>query len=476
MGNHPTLHTTAIPGLVVISLVLHTDERGWFKENWQRATMMRLGLPDFGPVQHNVAFNGRRGVTRGLHAEPWDKLVSVAVGSVFAAWVDLRPGPSHGAVVTLHLGPETAVFVPRGVANGYQTLEDGTVYSYLVNDHWRPGAPDGYSFVNLADEALGITWPIPLRGATLSDADLTHPSLVESRPAQPRRTIIIGAAGQLGRALGRLLPDALSLDRDALDITCPEAVRSFDWSGVGTIINASAYTAVDTAETPDGRRAAWTLNVDAVARLCRIAAEHRITLVHVSSDYVFDGTAREHDEEEPFSPLGVYGQTKAAADALVGQLARHYVVRTSWLVGDGPNFVRTMASLARRGVSPTVVADQYGRLTFADDLATGIAHLLQTQPPFGTYNLTNSGPVQSWADIAGEVFHFCGRAGSDVIPISTTDYQSQHPGRATAPRPMHSTLGLRKIESVGFSPALASERLASYLGSLPPTHTPTTDR
>ncbi len=103
--------------------------------------------------------------------------------------------------------------------------------------------------------------------------------------------------------------------------------------------------------------------------------------MHVSTDYVFDGTAEVHTEDEPFSPLGVYGQTKAAGDALVATLSRHWIVRTSWVIGDGNNFVRTMASLADKGVSPSVVGDQYGRLTFTTDLAAGIVHLITTDAP-----------------------------------------------------------------------------------------------
>src|SRR5690606_29877638 len=135
------------------------------------------------------------------------------------------------------------------------------------------------------------------------------------------------------------------------------------------------------------------------AELARICAARRIRLVHVSSDYVFDGTRSVHDETEPFSPLGVYGQTKAAGDMLVATVPEHYIVRTSWVIGDGTNFVRTMASLADRGVNPSVVADQVGRLTFAADLAAGIVHLLDTRAPYGTYNLTSDGKPQSWADV-----------------------------------------------------------------------------
>ena len=130
-----TVERTAIPGLLVIRMPVHSDSRGWFKENWQRATMTALGLPDFGPVQHNISFNASRGATRGIHAEPWDKYVSVATGRVFGAWVDLREGESFGATVTVEVDESVAVFVPRGVGNSYQALEDGTAsvsYTHLT--------------------------------------------------------------------------------------------------------------------------------------------------------------------------------------------------------------------------------------------------------------------------------------------------------------------------------------------------------
>ncbi|MGA8247979.1 MAG: dTDP-4-dehydrorhamnose 3,5-epimerase, partial [Nocardioides sp.] len=133
-----SVERTPIPGLLLLRLDLRTDDRGWFVESWQRARMTALGLPDFGPVQANIAHNAARGTTRGLHAEPWDKLVTVASGAAYGAWVDLRDGATFGTTYAVDLVPGVAVFVPRGVGNGYQTLVDDTTYTYLVNDHWRP--------------------------------------------------------------------------------------------------------------------------------------------------------------------------------------------------------------------------------------------------------------------------------------------------------------------------------------------------
>lgn len=455
-----SVRETAIPGLLILELPLHGDARGWFKENWQRAKMTELGLPDFGPVQNNMSFNATAGSTRGLHAEPWDKLISLAHGRIFGAWVDLRPGATFGTAVTLELGTDKAVFVPRGVANGYQALEPDTVYSYLVNDHWSPEARGSYTYLNLADPSVAIPWPIPLTEAEISAADQAHPTLDAVTPMAPKRTVVVGASGQLGQALMRQWPDAVPLRRPDFDLSDPATFASVSWSQVGLIINASAYTAVDAAETAEGRREAWRVNVTGVGRLVDVARTHRIPFVHVSSDYVFDGTNESHTEDEPLSPLGVYGQTKAAGDALVTTLPRHWVVRTSWVIGDGNNFVRTMASLAERGVSPSVVGDQYGRLSFTTDLAAGIVHLVGTDAPSGTYNLTNGGPTMSWADIAKRVFELRGRSAGDVTEVTTAEYFA---GKAMAPRPVHSTLDLTKLATTGFTPADADQRLVEYL-------------
>ncbi|GAB94019.1 dTDP-4-dehydrorhamnose 3,5-epimerase [Kineosphaera limosa] len=457
------VHTTDIPGLLLVDLPVHGDNRGWFKENWQRAKMTALGLPDFWPVQQNVSFNDEVGVTRGIHAEPWDKFVSVATGRVFGAWVDLREGESHGRVVTSEITPGRAVFVPRGVGNAYQTLEPATAYSYLVNDHWSPAARDQYTFVGLHDESLGIDWPVPLADAILSEADKSHPLLIESRLVPQPVTLMIGAGGQLGQALATTLPDVRALTRAECDLTDPASVAALDLSQVQAIVNAAAYTAVDAAESAEGRREAWAANVTGVAAIVARAREHGIPIVHVSSDYVFDGVATEHDEDEPFSPLGVYGQTKAAGDAIVASYERHYIVRTTWVVGEGKNFVATMAMLADKGISPTVVDDQFGRLTFTADLAEGIAHLLATRPAYGTYNLTNTGPARSWADIAADVFELRGRDRADVSPVSTAVYGE---GKNMAPRPTHSALQLNKIVATGFTPASEEDRLRTYVAGL----------
>lgn len=180
--NELSVEKTPIPGFFVVKLPVHGDNRGWFKENYQKEKMEALGLPEFEVVQNNFSYNEQRGVTRGLHAEPWEKFISVANGRVFGAWVDLRKGPSFGTTFTTEINPGIAVFVPRGVANGYQTLEDNVTYAYLVNAHWSPEAY--YTFVNLFDKHVAIDWPIPQEESIISEKDANHPLLKDVIPME----------------------------------------------------------------------------------------------------------------------------------------------------------------------------------------------------------------------------------------------------------------------------------------------------
>lgn len=486
-GQDLSVRDTGIEGLLLVDLTVHGDARGWFKENWQREKMVALGVPDRCWVQNNVSFNDARGVTRGIHAEPWDKWVSVACGSVFGAWVDLRAGSvTYGKVFTATLDPSAAIYVPRGVGNSYQALEDGTAYTYLVDAHWAAELKPTYTFVNLADPELAIKWPISLVEATVSDADRRHPMLADVEPMSPRRTLVTGANGQLGRAM-RAEAERRGLtcfdytDIDEFDFSDPGAYGSVDWSLYGTVINCGAYTAVDAAETEEGRVAAWRANATGPALLARVCAERGITLVHVSSDYVFDGTREVHDEDEALSPLGVYGQSKAAGDLAVSQCPSHYIVRSSWVIGDGNNFVRTMARLSDRCADPddslsevTVVDDQVGRLTFTDQMAEGILWLLgyragsmlPTDPaPYGTYNLTGCGPSASWYEIARMVFELKNNNAGVVKPVSTEMYFSNSKSQV-APRPLQSVLALGKIAGVGFEAADWRDELMSYIRNI----------
>lgn len=175
----------AIPDMIEFDIPVHGDNRGWFKENFQKEKMLPLGFPESffkeNKLQNNVSLS-RKGVLRGLHAEPWDKYISVADnGRVLGSWVDLREGASFGHVYQTVIDASKGVYVPRGVANGFQVLSDTVSYSYLVNDYWALDLKPKYAFVNYADPALGIEWD-DVENVEVSEADKNHPLLKDVVP------------------------------------------------------------------------------------------------------------------------------------------------------------------------------------------------------------------------------------------------------------------------------------------------------
>jgi dTDP-4-dehydrorhamnose 3,5-epimerase len=272
--------------------------------------------------------------------------------------------------------------------------------------------------------------------------------------------LIIGANGQLGTTLRAKYPNARAVDSEHLDITDQKAVESFDWTSVTYVLNAAAYTNVDGAETAKGRVAAWKVNADAVANLVAVAAQKGMTIVHISTDYVFDGTQNPHTETEPFSPLSSYGASKAAGDLVVSLLPKFYILRTSWLIGEGKNFVRTMLELGQKGVDPTVVADQVGRLTFTSELVRAIDHLLTNNCQYGTYNVTNEGPTASWAEITRKIFELADMPRT-VTDTTTAEYYAGKEG--IAPRPLKSVLDLSRLLATGFEATDWESELKEYI-------------
>lgn len=323
--------------------------------------------------------------------------------------------------------------------------------------------------MNLADETVAVPWPIPLDQAELSEKDRNHPRLSEVTPVAPAPMLVVGTNGQLGRELVAQLEAAgtpyIAATRQDIDLAQPQQwTDAYRWRSLSAIINAAAYTAVDTAETYEGRAEAWAANATGVSALARIADEAGIPLVHVSTDYVFDGTlplGKEYTVDAPLAPLGVYGQSKAAGETAVQAVSRHYLVRTSWVMGDGKNFVDIMRSLAERGINPTVVADQHGRPTFTQDLAGAILHLLATGADYGIYHVSNTGDVVTWADIARAVFEATGHDPQRVTPVTTAEYFAK--AEVFAPRPTNSAMDLSNIIATGYTPRDHRQALADYL-------------
>lgn len=279
-----------------------------------------------------------------------------------------------------------------------------------------------------------------------------------------KRIFITGRHGQVGKALVIRYPDATAKAKEELDITSTDQLKAINWSDYDVIINAAAYVNADHSETEEGREITWKVNATGARNLAEIAIANDIHLIHISSEYVFDGIHQNHDEDEPLTPLSVYGQAKAAGDLAVSLVPKHHTLRTSWVVGDGHNFVKTMNKLANLRVDPKVVDDQFGRLTFASEIVRAIEHLLTNDIEAGTYNISNDGAIKSWAEIAADVFELAGHNKNRVKFITTEEYKKDK--QPFAPRPIHSDLNLKKIQKTGFESRDYEPLLKDYVRNL----------
>ena len=252
--------------------------------------------------------------------------------------------------------------------------------------------------------------------------------------------LITGCNGQLGTELKKRLPDAICADVDALDITDAAAVDKFvRENNVDLIINCAAYTAVDNAE--DNPDLAGKINIDGPRNLARTGAK----IIHISTDYVFDGMGyRPYSEMDETKPISVYGKTKRAGELAVMENADvAIVIRTAWLYSPyGNNFVKTMRRLGTERDMINVVSDQIGTPTYAGDLADAIVQIIPQMKPenSGVYHFTNMG-VCSWYDFAVEIMEKSGLK-CVVNPIKSSEY----PTRAV--RPFYSVLDKSKIQNV----------------------------
>ena len=255
------------------------------------------------------------------------------------------------------------------------------------------------------------------------------------------KLLLLGAEGQLGHEVARLAAEqgtALSaVGRRAVDITRPHQLREAVGAGFAAVINAAAYTAVDRAESE--AELAYAINRDGAAHLAEACQETGSRLIHISTDYVFDGLkGAPYDEGDPVDPLNVYGRSKEAGEAAVRSACTdHVILRTSWVFGvAGGNFVKTMLRLGRERETLSVVADQYGCPTPAAALAARVL-AAAGQTACGTFHCAGAART-SWFDFAGAIFAeqqaLTGRAGPALHPIATADYPT------AAARPMDSTL------------------------------------
>lgn len=261
--------------------------------------------------------------------------------------------------------------------------------------------------------------------------------------------LVTGANGQLGREMQRLSAvspnNYLFTDVAELDITDAGAVRqAVGQNAVEVIVNCAAYTNVERAEEDEA--AAERLNCEAVKNLAEAAAAAGATLIHVSTDYVFDGTAHTpYREDTAPSPLGAYGRTKLAGErAVMASGCRYLIFRTAWLYSEyGHNFLKTMLRLTSERDTLQVVFDQIGTPTYAGDLALAIFSIIESERYAGNegvYHFTDEG-VCSWYDFATEIAAAAGHDSCRIIPCHTSEFPTK------AARPAYSVLDKTKIKT-----------------------------
>ncbi len=276
--------------------------------------------------------------------------------------------------------------------------------------------------------------------------------------------MITGANGQLGRAVNLQYADSgeyelINTDVGELDITNIDKVMTFVREVKPyAIINCAAYTAVDACEKEEDL--AFRINAIGPRNLSIAATETGAKMMHVSTDYVFDGNGtRPYRETDPTGPQGAYGRTKLAGEDFVREFSdRHFIVRTAWLYGDGKNFVKTMLRLSETNDKVRVVMDQVGSPTSADELAKAIAYLLPTEN-YGLFHGTCEGDC-SWAQFTEEIFRLAGK-NTIVEAITSEEYA------AAAKRPAYSILENYMLKmTTDFMFADWHDAIAAYIGKI----------
>ena len=276
------------------------------------------------------------------------------------------------------------------------------------------------------------------------------------------KILIIGANGLLGKAVTNELKEYQILTPTSveLNITKREETEKYILDNLpDIIINCAAYTNVDKAE--EEKEHAYNINCVGTLNLARICNNYNITLIHISTDYVFDGKkdinySYKEDDKSNLKPMTVYGITKLQGENnIINLCKKYYILRTSWLFGDGKNFIRTIIRLSKENSEINVVNNQFGNPTYTVDLAHIINQLIMKEIPFGIYNATNLGST-NWYELAKKVLTYM-KSDCNVNPISTQDLNRR------AIRPKNSRLDITKLLKQGIEVPTYDNALERYL-------------
>ena len=440
------------------------DSRGYFSPYFIDKNLKELGFK--GVVQANRSMSSK-GVVRGLHFQKnpkcQAKIVEVLKGSVIDVVVDMRiDSPTYGKYTAVKLTEDNnrQLFVPRGFAHGFISLEDNTIFHYLVDNDYAPKMEAG---IRWNDPELNIPWDEMFKengidNPLLSEKDLVQASFKENKvifKREQEKYLITGFKGQLGYDIKRSLLDKgideeniLALDKDDMDITNKEVVEKTILSFKPDVIfHCAAYTAVDKAE--ENEDICTLINVEGTKNLVEASMKVDAKIIYLSTDYVFDGTKDgEYMPDDKVCPLSVYGKTKFLGEEEVRKNPKHFIARISWVFGiNGNNFIKTMLKLSETHNKLNVVDDQIGSPTYTVDLSKFLIDLSETTN-YGTYHVTNEG-FTSWADFATEIFKIAGK-DVKVNKVSTEDYLKISNSNQ-AKRPKNSKMDKSKIDEIGLN-------------------------
>jgi len=424
---------TKFKDLLIIKPTKYVDDRGFFYETFNEKKFNDETGLNIKFVQDNES-TSHKGVLRGLHYQegPFaqSKLVRVIKGSVLDVVVDMRPDSDtfgeHFSIMLTVMGEQ--LFVPKGFAHGFIALSEGTTFSYKCDNYYAPNFENGiFPF----DKTLNIDWELkewPLNSLyslyNLSEKDNQLQCWEE---AIKKKVLVIGLNGQLGRCLYDLAGeyeelDITFLDRAGFDITNQFDIMShFSQNHYDYVVNASAYTNVDKAETNDDQNT--KVNAWGPLHLATACKKYDITLIHISSDYVFDGSKdSNYNEMDKTNPLNNYGKAKVKSEVAISCTApKHYIIRTSWLYSEyRENFVKTMLKLGKEHKSLEVVGNQIGKPTYAGDLADFILKeiIVDNTKNYGIYHYAGSDEL-SWYEFANIIME---RASFDTEIIRNDNY------------------------------------------------------
>ena len=381
------------------------DERGFFLEVFNTEEFKKLGIDEFF-VQDNHS-KSKRGVLRGLHFQTkhsQGKLVRVIKGAIYDVVVDIRKNSStYGEWYGVELDSKDRkmLYIPKGFAHGFLTLEDETEIEYKCTDIYAPQYDSGIMY---NDSDLNIDWKLKEYGIeelTLSEKDRKHQSFREyTESYQGDCVLLTGANGQLGqdfqKLFDRLGVKYVATDYQELDITDKEKVREYiENSNFTVVINCAAYNDVDRAE--DEIEKCYALNSYAVKNLTEICREKNIIFVTYSTDFVFDGKKEiPYTEEDIPNPLSVYSKSKLEGEKYSLEYEKTFLIRTSWVFGMGNNnFCKQVMNWSKDRDTLKIVDDQVSSPTYSKDLAEFSWDLIKTDK-YGLYHFSNNGEASKY--------------------------------------------------------------------------------